>query len=93
MSKSNKYKIYYKFTTQSRIRKWIINIKKLNLTLIYQNNDYPHVIATHLGKSFYELLNNFIIEPDLITMLKSNDELTINIAFEILNNKLNERTK
>lgn len=93
MSKSNKYKIYYRFTTQNHIRKWIINIKKLNLTIIYQHNIYNHLVVKHLGKSFYKSANNFIIEPELITMLKSNDNLTINVAFEILNNRLNERTK
>ena len=96
MSKSNKYKIYYcNYSSISRYV-WKISCKKLNLILAYKN---PSKFGNHACRNNFninhnsKILNNFIIEPSLLTMLKNTDKLSQNLAFEILNNRLNDRTK
>lgn len=91
MSQSNKYKIqYYLFKKHKKMFAWIINIKKLNVCLQY------HPFATHkIGKykvGFFKTItvNNFILEPTLIEMLKNQNGEDLGIAFEILDIRLKE---
>lgn len=96
MNKSNKYKIYYYHALIDHpVFNWRIAIKKLNLILAFHHyNNERHFVSDNFNISKRcNILNNFLIEPNLINMLKSKDSLTINLAFEILNNRLNERTK
>lgn len=95
MNKSNKYNIYLNYAILKPFS-WRITIKKLNLVLAYVNKPLygvNHVVINNFNptKSCI-IVNNFLIEPNLVTMLKSKDELTINLAFEILNNRINDRT-
>ena len=97
MSKSNKYKIYYNLVPRSKfntIYTWKISIEKLNLTIFYNSENNKHFIIDNFNISNISvILNNFLIEPVIITMLKGKDDLNTNLAFEILNQRLNERTK
>lgn len=89
MNKNNKYKIKYRFNNSNE--RWGIAIKKLNITLFYHRDDRKHFITKFLDRTFWDVLNNFIIEPDLIHMLKSKDDLSYQTAFEILNTRLLEK--
>lgn len=96
MSLNNKYQIFYlKYQNGFSIwYKWRIIIPKLKLSLYFGNNT-EHKIQSHKNTSYGQsniILNNFLIEPNLINMLNSKDKFQINIAFEILNQRINERT-
>ena len=95
MNKSNKFKIHYKFIYGGKNNyNWIISIKKLKLTLGYfKNADYNSVNKSFCFCKTYKLMCNFLIEPELVSMLINNDNLNSNLAFEILNHRLSERTK
>jgi hypothetical protein len=93
VSKSNKYKINYFYNGENRVFYWRITIKKLNLTMRYNPNGKHFAYSAFNVLKKCKTLNNFIIEPNLITMITSTDRLSQNVAFEILNNRLNDRTK
>jgi len=99
MSKSNKYKISYRleksgpFEFNSTFRLYFY-IKKLKLRLIYEPNKYMLVGEYNYPLSNRnKILNNFLIEPTLLILIKSDDILNKQLGFEILNNRLNERTR
>lgn len=92
MSKSNKYQIQtYKGCSNIGVE-LMINIKKLNL-LIYVNN--KNLIIRNAMKQFVngKIINNFLIEPYLINLLNSKDNLNNELAVQILKIRLNERTR
>lgn len=91
MNKSNKYKIQFKYYKDNIT--WGMAIKKLDIICFYHPTTRDHNIIRFIDRKFWNNLNNFIIEPDLIHMLKSKDNLSYQTAFEILNTRLLEKLK
>jgi hypothetical protein len=97
MSQSNRYKIeYYLFKHFSKTiipekYGWIINIKKLNVCLQYHPDARGYRVKKY-RKGFFKTItvNNFILEPTLIEMLKNNNESDYGLAFELLDIRLKE---
>ncbi len=91
MSKSNKYKVNYKFLFNNTAI--CLYIKKLNIS-IYIVFDKPIIeVLNYFNPVQKEKINNFYIHPNLINLIKSNDILNKMLARELLLKEFNERTR
>jgi hypothetical protein len=73
MSKSNKYKVKYKFVFNNRLL--ILIIKKLNLKIYFNQNNMGISFSDNLTITSCKIINNFYIHPNVIILLKSKDIL------------------
>lgn len=88
---TNEYTVEFNNTLYKKIWYWGLGIEGLDI-LIFKTSSGNNVVRSYTKRPHWTVIENFVIEPTLVDMIKSSDKLTRNLAFEILNNKLNDRT-